>query len=168
MNKHSIIFAINDKEKIVLENEAPIEKLSCYCETPIILTQDKHTSLLSIEDIHSNMLAFRDQLTKALHNELKLHKSVAHNIGYAFNQYLEHEYNDDAQNDPNIVYVDRDGVDSWIGDDYQLFGHDLLITWLYNNDKGAIILESTPLYPSAFLATHERNGWHSISHISSE
>jgi hypothetical protein len=154
MNEHAVIFILSNTERIVLEHAVPIDQLACYCETPVLLIQNTHKVILSVEDLHDTMLVFYEQLSQALLGKLRLHESIEADIGYVYNAYLEQLHHEESiykvHNKFTIVYVQRDGVDSWVGNDYKLWGYNSIASWLYNDTDGAIIFEVTPVYLGGF------------------
>jgi hypothetical protein len=156
MNNHHIIFTIDSSAHIVVENRQPIDLLPCFCETPIIFKQPDRECILTIDNIRENMLIFYEQLLQVLHNDLTVHKSIKNNIGRAYSSYLIHMYGEnslDKQDDQFIpLYVQRDSIESWIGNDYSFWGYESNASWLYNAPDGSIIFEITPVYPGAFAS----------------
>lgn len=142
--KHLNIFFINKEERIVIDNEMPLEQMQCSCEIPLLLITHNNVSIVSIENIHETMLIFQEQLQKVLHNDLPIHESIGNDIGYAYNEYLAHIYAE-RKSMIDLVYRKKDGFEEWVGDDYKLWGHDVLTSWLYNNHQGAIVFEVTPI-----------------------
>jgi hypothetical protein len=157
MNSHHIIFTIDSSAHIIVENRQPIDLLPCFCETPIIFKQPGCEYILTIDNIRENMRVFYEQLSRTLRNDLILHKSIRGDIGRAYNsyrRYTDDENPPDGKGDPFIplYYVQRDGLENWIGHDYALWGYESNASWLYNAPDGSIIFEITLVYPGAFAS----------------
>ena len=136
-NEHSIEFQLQDS----------CEAIHCCSEAQISLIEPTRCALLSSDSLRHNLQIFEHQLTKALHNELILHESLKDDIGYLYNQELQEK--------PGLSYKKWQGVDQWGGQDYMLW-EGILVTWLYNNVEGSIILEATPVYPGNFMLPEEQ------------
>jgi hypothetical protein len=93
---------------------------------------------------------FKSIIKKAINDQLKLHSSLLGNaeyslLGYQWCKYLK-------KNDrKDLVYGDEDTGIPWVGYKYTLFetchGIDRPASWLYNDERGNIIFELTPVYP---------------------
>lgn len=157
VNKHSIIFELDECERISIEIDQPLEDLECYCQTPIVFYKNTWTYPLSVEDIKENMDIFCDQLQQALNNELQLYPSINLPLGYMHNFYLKHCLEGYVDSDVNLVWTAGDVSESWIGTNFQLFGHKGLATWLYNDKEGSIVFEITPVYLEEYETISEHD-----------
>ena len=137
MNKDNILFSITNYEKIIIELPVPLISLHCCSEASIKFVHNKKNILLSSDSVRENMHVFNNLLTKALNAELKLDSSISQDIGYL--------YNEELQDRPGLSYKKWEGREYWIGYDYKLWSYKYA-TWLYNDYKGSIILEITPMY----------------------
>jgi hypothetical protein len=81
---------------------------------------------------------------------LPIHNSIQTSIGYIYNEYLQNTYNKKGMYTSNLVYKLQDGIESWIGNEYKLWGYGSIVSWLYNDANGSIIFEVTPVYPGGF------------------
>jgi len=142
MNSYEIIFTLTNKEKLIFKLDEPLNKVHCCYDVPIIFYHDNNQILLSTGSIHENIVTLHSLLTKALKNDLKLHKSITQDIGYL--------YNEELQGNPGLFYTKLEERDYWIGNNYLLWSHKFA-TWLYNDNDGNIILEITPIYPGIFI-----------------
>jgi hypothetical protein len=150
MNQYDIEFILDNTMKMVIELDEPLQKMSCYCQTPVVLIQAEKNIVLSVDDIYENMIMLRDQLSKALDGELILHPSITNDIGYLYNQYLRY-INEYGSNNPTLSYEIDDGFEWWVGYKAQLWSYDLVSSWLYNDSNNEIVFEVTPIYPEMFL-----------------
>ncbi len=152
MNKHNLIFQLNDTEKIVVELDASIDGVNCCTEAPIVFFQGSKKVILSEDAVRNNMIILSNLLTKALKNKLQLHESITQDIGYLFNQYSDYLCDDTSTVQNNFGYTKLDGRDTWAGNNYSLWNSDLA-SWIYNDVDGSIIFELTPIYPEDFFYT---------------
>jgi hypothetical protein len=159
MYPYDIIFTLNNTQKFIVELDDFLEKLPCFCQTPIIFFNNKQKLYLSHDSLPDDIINLRTLLTKALNNELPLHKSIT-DIGYSENmrcayeeqQILAEEKNSTYQwePNPNVVYIQEDSYPSWVGEAYRLWGYQNIIAWIYNDSSKNIIFTITPRYPDFF------------------
>ena len=155
MNKHNIIFKLNNEENIVIELENPIEELDCCSEAPIIFFHGSKKVILSTDSVRNNMIILSNLLTKALSNKLQLHESIIEDIGYLYNQYSDYLWNKKSKVQDNFGYSKLDGRDTWVGNNYSLWDSDLA-SWIYNDTDASIVFEVTPVYPEDFFCTKRK------------
>lgn len=146
MNK-ILNFNLTNQETISFESKYTLETLLCCDEIYVYFNADE-VFLLNIDCSHE-LITLKDMLISALRNQLLLHNSITKDIGYLSNQ----EYH----GDPNLelIFNAKEGQEFWVGRRYNLWETPgdvtpSLATWLYNNEKGEIILEITPNYPWHF------------------
>ncbi|HLC06890.1 MAG TPA: hypothetical protein VJJ26_01755 [Candidatus Babeliales bacterium] len=155
MNINEVIFLINEKEKIVLRSQDPLDEISCCYDALISLVQEKRTILLSDDDIIQNMRIFALLLKEALGHSLLLDSSLD-DIGFVYNQFCRFLWSEDELSaTDNFFYEDGDKNKDWIGMRYHLWAGGNNVTWLYNDKNGAIILEVTPFYPYLHVDPNE-------------
>lgn len=92
-----------------------------------------------------------DALRRALQYNFLLDDSLVSCVGYYWNEIFA-----DREQNVNLKFKIVDNMPVWVGFDHYLFGatqvgstiaaNNMLSAWLYNNDKGAIILEVTELF----------------------
>lgn len=156
MHPHDIVFALNDKERIVIELGIPFEEVPCYCLQDIFFVQEKQKYCLAYYGLDDNIKRFQNLLVDALTNKLQLHESITRDIGMLENIEQKYDrrnpntYNYTWKGSPDLVYEKKQNYLSWIGYRYQLWAYDNLATWIYNNNDGAIIFEITRRYPYMF------------------
>lgn len=139
---------LTSKELIVFENKLSLNKLHC-CDHINIYFKNNNDLFIGIISSH-DLNDFRDMLIKSLNNQLQLHPSIQQDIGYLANE----EY--DGNSTLKFIYYDLEDKPYWVGIQYTLWQisgsiRPNLTTWLYNNEKGEIILEITPDYPWHFM-----------------
>ncbi len=156
MYPYDIVFALNDKESIVVELRIPFEEVPCYCLEYIVFVHDKQKYRLALYDFDNNMKRLQKLLIDALANTLSLHKSITKDLGFLenieikYNRKNPNSYEDSWQGYPGLIYEKKEDCLSWIGYRYQLWAYDDLSTWIYNDKNGAIIFEVTQRYPYLF------------------
>lgn len=152
MKKNNLEFK-TDSISIIIDLKKPINTLYCCEEVPIVLIHNKAKIILSNDSLKENMFSFNYLLAQAVNNKLSLHPSITQDIGLLFNEELQEK--------PGLFYEKIENQDYWIGNKYQLFNH-LYAAWLFNDIKGNIILEITPIYPGNFLSTSNPNEMESV------
>lgn len=138
---------LDDKTAIFCNSENSLEDTFFCDDIKISLKINNKVHLLDEDCLHYTLQVFKDQLLSVLHNSLKLDFSISKDIGYLWNEYLTKESKE------QFIYNLRENRPYWIGQDYYLWetvNVTKLTTWLYNNEKGEIILEITPSYPWHF------------------
>lgn len=142
MNKREVTFKLNDTQKIVITLEEPLDEIHC-CSNALI-TFHKDNEILKLEDdmLSCNLHILISLLTKALNNELPLHKSLQGKTGYLAAHYSFYALDKDKLTQLGLI-LDED--DNWAGEDYQLWGWDFT-GWIHNDKNDNIILELTPRY----------------------
>lgn len=153
MNSYNINFKINDREKIVIQLEEPLEYVGFIYFVPIVFLQDDRVYLLSDGEgrtLYSYMQDFEILLQMALDNKLRLHESLrpsdssVKDIGYFFNE--------SRQDKPVVHAIEADGREGyWVGMNYMFAGQDC-VAWVYNDDNSDIIFKLTPRFPGNSLA----------------
>lgn len=149
MNESLLSLVLNDKEKIVFEINNTDEQLSAWSEVSIVFIQGNRRWILLVETIREALESFSLSLEEVLENKLILDSSITKDIGFMYNEYLYALYAQESL-PSDIKIISDDDVDTWVGKKYHLWGHEYVIAWLYNDMKGAIIFEITPLYPLIF------------------
>ncbi|MBP6869767.1 hypothetical protein KBC04_02710 [Candidatus Babeliales bacterium] len=141
--------------KIVSDSDVDFAKVDYCCgELVAYFVYNNNEFIIgqaSAGDLCENFIA---RLQKNLKNELQIHESIKQNLGFMYNQYchqlplLSSEF---------VKILSKSGESSyWVGLDYDVWStyistKSMLTTWLYNDDKGNIIFEVTPLYQWSFL-----------------
>lgn len=136
-----ILFQLSPHEQLKFLIEEPQEEIHCCAEAQIYLVEKNKELLLSSDLLIDNLTTFRNQIEKAVRNDLYLDQSINADIGYLYNQEL--------QNQPGLTYKKLDGRDYWVGLSYLLWNYEYA-TWLYNDNKGVITIEISPIYPGNF------------------
>lgn len=150
MNKKQITFKLNNTEKIVITSEESLNDIHC-CSRALI-TFNKGNEILKLEDnslVH-NLHEFISLLTKALNNELNIHKSIQNNLGYLGAHYSFYSLAENKLIQSGLVFDKND----WVGEKYQLWAHLCVwdfTGWVYNDKSGNIILELTPRYKGSWF-----------------
>ncbi len=142
-----IDFAVNNKFIVVMEMHISLLEIHLFTESPVYLEQEGNKILLSEDSIRENMNVLDYIFTRAILGQYTLHESIKKDIGYL--------YNEELQEKPGLFYKKLDNRDYWVGYSYKLWSSGINATWIYNNDKEAIILEITPVYPGYFDESYE-------------
>ena len=131
--------------KIVPSDDIDLEQMY-FCTDVKVFFQDENLLLIGEEWAGEIFEQFFSHLKKAINNELQLHESLHQNLGFIYNDFFD--------NIPDSMMVSSlDNVSKhWVIYDYKMWAttKDLSLrvaTWLYNDDKGNIILEVTKTYP---------------------
>ena len=108
--------------------------------------------------LRNGLAVFQETLGDAIADRFKLHSSIAKDIGYMWNEELNET--------SGLVYKDSG---FWVGCDHLVWtnrGYEYLktATWLYNNEKGEIILEITP-FISYFQFAYSKLAYFSLKTI---
>lgn len=143
MDKHEILFKINEVEKVIIELKEPLEMVHCCYEVPIVLAKEEKKYIVAYDSIKSNMESLDIVFTKALQNQLQLHSSIQGNIGYLFTHYKFYGFNREKLESLGLVFEHDSG--DWVGENHLLWAYDIAV-WVYNDSDGSIILEFTPWY----------------------
>lgn len=139
MNNYKTTLKINDLT--CLEMKFPCEKnaIQCCIFFQIYLKQEGNNYLLYDYETSSGLDPFEALLKECLYSE-NINLSVAKDIGYLWNEYL--------QKKRNVIfeYITIDNVNRWVGEHYLLWeASSKLATWLYYKDD-SIYLEITPVW----------------------
>ena len=144
MNNHTILFSVTNTYKIIITLEEPLAFVGWGYEENIILLHNNKKLILADGPIHYNMQQLSDLLTKAISNDLPLHKSITSDIGYLLNEYHKDKKGFAIKEFSN-------GLSAWVGYEYFLWqaqnNNISYSTWLYNDDQNNITLKVTSLYP---------------------
>ncbi len=146
MINYNIDFTINKKTTIRICLEENLNLLDCCCHVDMILLYENKQYLLSGADLKDNMYILKNVLKKVLNNQLQLHLSIIQDIGYLYNEKLRLK--------PGLVYEKFENRAYWVGGKHLLWGCDL-VTWLYNDSDGNIILHITPFYTGDLIDNGE-------------
>lgn len=149
-----MILAFDNDEKIIIQSQDPLNKVSCCSESSVIFMQGNKQLVLSCDFFSYNINILNTLLKKALKCELILHNSITKDIGYLFNQYSAITCGEKLKEPTFLTYIQHDNQLYWPGNDYHLWDKNY-ITWLYNNSAGAIIFEITPFYPYMYSEPEE-------------
>ncbi len=133
MNKYHITFFLNESDSIVIKLEEPLTVVHCCYQAPLVLCIGKKQYTFPSESIQYMLLNLIDRLEKAVVNQLRVHPSIV-NLGYSENEFF--------QDKPCII----DSNKQWVGDNNRIWSGKGLTAWLYNDLKGNIFLELTPVY----------------------
>jgi len=150
MNKNTIEFKLNKKNKMIVELQAPLNDMHCCSDSSLFFIEQKKKIKIFDDSLKYGMELFNSMLQKSLNNELVLDGSIKPDIGYL--------YNEEIQDKPGLVYEQFEGRKFWVGRNYFLWGYGYLATWIYNNKQGETILEITPIYPGSFLTSRKKSG----------
>src|SRR4029077_13621525 len=142
-------FVLTDQQRLERGLQSmPEETLMCDWLPLYFFDNDKQILIAQIF-IASIFESLISHLEKALENKLQLHPSITKDIGYLWNYELHHtQYTDMYKKD--LVYEENnEGHYFWVGQRYLVWStpedvRHVLSTWLYNDCKGAIILQITP------------------------
>ncbi len=146
MINYNIDLTVNKKATIRICLEENLNLLDCCCRVDMILLYENKQYLLSGADLKDNMYILKNALKKVLNNQLQLHPSIIQDIGYLYNEKLRLK--------PGLVYEKFENRDYWVGGKHLLWGCDL-VTWLYNDSDGNIILHITPFYTGDLIDNGE-------------
>lgn len=146
---NNIELKLNNTEKLNIELSLPLGQMHCCDYGYISFQGEKHNIMLYNDDLREGLFGLVAVLTNVIAGSLALHSSITKDVGYLYNEHL----NSDSNQTSGLVY-NENGF--WVGDRHSMFsttGRDYpkTATWLYNNDKGEIILEITPVYKWHFL-----------------
>lgn len=144
MKKYSIEFALNDHMKFTIELNDPISLIHCCYWVKIFLICGEEKRLIGDDVLTYYLEILKRQLEKALHNELQLHQSIHADIGILYNTY--------KMGKAKVIYEkSKEGSEIWVGDRYELWGHGLFTSWIYNTVNGSIIIECSDIYRGVFI-----------------
>ena len=135
---------LNESEGFVFKAADPIDEILFCDDIEVDLLVDERYRLLS-DCFQYTLRRLIDHLDSVINCKLLLHKSIQRDLGFLWDEYL-------ADSSAIDFYCEEiEGIKSWIGTKYILFEtpgsfEKNLTTWLYNNEKGEIILEITPGY----------------------
>ena len=145
MNK-AIIFTLSHEESICVET--PCSESNVYrCDNAIATfrARDGNAYVLFDDCLLPSLEIFGVLLKDSLDGTLQLHESIAPDIGYLWNEYLQ-----DRRELPH--YVGMYGGTFWVGQAYKVWGTANkynIDTWLYTKN-GKIFLEITQYYTWTF------------------
>lgn len=142
MKKHEIVFEIGQNEDIVFALEEPIAAVDCCYEVRAILCWHGHKFLLNEDVLKYQMSRVKSLLSRAIMDQLVIHKSIGFNIGSLFTSYRFYSFDRELSKQQGLIF---DEENEWVGSKHLLFAHDIAV-WIYNDQRGAIILEFTPWY----------------------
>lgn len=133
--KYITLFQLSDLEKIVaLDHHIPC-KWNCYGQMPLFLQQNNQYILLSEDSFYDDILSLKEHLELCLQGQLKLSADFAQNLGITYNNCIQN----DSDEKPYFETVsDIIGYCCWASEE--------ITTWLYNDQKGSIILQCSPRY----------------------
>lgn len=146
INEYKTPFTINKQEKIIINYEDSLYDYM-YCNEALITLEQNNTCIkLAHDSLYNNMISFTRSLKKGLNNDLQLHQSLTHDIGFLFNQYSARICGKKLKEPTFLTYIIKNDKSYWPGNNYGLWEYDF-ITWIYNDNNGNIIFEVTPFYP---------------------
>lgn len=133
-------FKLNKTDKIIISSESALQEMFFCDEIEISLISDQKYRL-NFDCFQYIFRGFIADLIDAIDGKLQLNSFIKFDLGYLLEQKYEGE----------TKYIHMDQNNEWIGYKYLLFQtpgnfDPGLNTWLYNNEKGEIILEITPSY----------------------
>jgi hypothetical protein len=167
---NNIELLLSDTEKIVFQFTVPIfqfnaslhDLVRAYLSTEarIVFENGNESLLLSnnTESWYVYLNTLQYSLRKALDNKLQLHPSIQDDIGFVFNEYRAHIWEDSPTKITNFVCVGTSEYNHhWVGTEVRLWANiDMrwadrapsldYVLWLYNDKNGDIVFEITPVY----------------------
>jgi hypothetical protein len=153
MKRNNICFRLTNSESMKIELGESLDYVDCCYRARIFLLHEEVESLLSDDTLLYNMQRLCDVLRASLTNELLPHESINDDIGYLYNEYY--------QDESKFVETQFEGQSIWIGYKYNLWSaytnKSRLVTWIYNDRDGNIILEVTPFYPYLYCDPEEES-----------
>ncbi len=132
-------FIINANQKIVIEF-ATDDVIHCCYWAKIYFVYYNHKILLTKYDLVDNIRQFIKVLDLTLQHALILDAKFYQDIGFLWNFICRKPYSRDQYSDQ--AFLERDQFNS-----YLVFSSSDFATWLYNDHKGNIILQITPMFP---------------------
>lgn len=152
------VLKLNEFEsiKFITEDNINFNKLDLCCsEVLAYFIHEKNKQFCIGEKtagVFFDMLITR--LEKAINNKLYLEKSLMQDLGIMYNEYCHQLPNIDSK----FLMIPTKSKETtyWIGLDYKVWStynttKPPFSTWLYNDEKGNIILKITKDYPWLFL-----------------
>ncbi len=148
-----LIFKLDELEfiKFVPDHDLNCEETKHCCDHAKIYFIHEQQSLLIGQNPSGDILnQFAKNLGNALDNKLQLHESITQNLGFMINEYYHQIFSPNSESS------------YWVGLNYEIWStmgdaNTYTTTWLYNDDKGDIILEITPLYTWSFQENEIEN-----------
>ena len=137
-------FGLNETEKIVLKSENDLQE-TAFCDDIEIDISVGQEYRLTYDCLQYTLLNLIDFLTSAIDNKLQLHNSIKYDLGYLWNEDCS------GKSKFNFALEKVGNINQWVGERYMLWSspgkfNPRLATWLYNDEKGQIVLEVTPSY----------------------
>ena len=150
-----IFFMLNSHECISIELDSSLRDIHCCYSALVYFVKNQERYLISEDVIRENISLLKNQLMKALNNNLLLDFSINNsNIGYLHTKYLFSRYNEVPFNKEELIVKNN----IWVGHKYHVwgdgFGGDFTL-WIYNNQVGEIILEITPTFTAEYFLPDE-------------
>jgi hypothetical protein len=147
VNKNEINFPLNSTEKMIFDFEDDLNDIDYCYEVPVFFDLGLQKIILAHVFVYDAMQKLSNSLQLALKNELLLHESIKRDIGYVYNEYSCNEL---LQNSSQFVEIYSNDRSFWVGYTYYVWSSCLrnvsCVTWIYNDVKGDIVFEVTPLY----------------------
>lgn len=143
ISNYEILFILNPQEQIVLALYDPLQEIHCCYRGRIFFVQESESFTIFNDHIRHGMQRLRILLTAALQNELLLDPSINNNLGYLYAQYSFNCFDKNKAEQLGLIFDDQN---NWVGRKYLLWAYNQVALWMYNDDKGSIILEFTPWY----------------------
>lgn len=137
---YPITFELPDVGKIAFEFDGDaLENLDDQYKASVFFIRGRRRYVVGVGAISTCLERLCDLLTRALTGQLKLHRSIAQDIGFMLNECQQGRMLCAREK------IDGDKRTSWVFRRYLLGGWDEA-AWIYNDDAGEIIFELTPCF----------------------
>lgn len=147
-DSRKINFNISENELIEFLLLCDIDDMNNCEDIEIFYINQGNRYQISNDCFSYSLGQFKDLLDKVLNNKLKLHKSINHDIGYLWNEYLQNKQGHNFIQQK--IYKDVNDHD-WVGEKYLLWeSPKKYTTWLYNKNE-SIYFEVAPSYKWHFV-----------------
>lgn len=156
MKNETIIFSLNESEGLELILKQPLATLDCCGKTQILFFQGNNRILIGNDTLLYLLNSIIGILEEALADNLYLHESINHNIGYLYNRYCDALWNEKPEI-KQFVYQYQGNSKMWVGNEYHLWSATGVGSWIFNNNNGDIIFELAPLYPYKYHDPEKTN-----------
>ncbi len=147
---NTLWFAVDKKRSLCFVSEGiPMDQVYLCFDLKLYWIDETQKILIGMETPSGFAYKFERMLPLVIEQEMKLDTSIQKNLGYYLNEIMA----------DRSMYVDlvckmdkNDSYPSWIGmkylmcETYHLAPKPHLVTWLYNDKQGNIILEVAPMF----------------------